>query len=289
MEEGPVDPQQLGELIGRADRIVVTSRPFANSRVLFESANWSDIAEFGAAVGAIPPAEGWYCMCTGTPAVWLYREGEPLATVTNHYGASIRCTLWSSDAELQDPEKWMQWFDAREMPSVRQEVDRLEENLRKRDADHERWKSRMPATVSALWEQEIRKPEPLHEALTQVVPDVGERVRMLFAWFDSGEGSWFNHPYYECVASEILFHFSTAELIAALETGSLTAAELEGAARFFCGWNFGQLRPDDRQLLPASLKRRLLEHVRESRDLKKIQLAESILGNEVSKHDVSGL
>lgn len=278
MEEGPVDPRQLAGLIGQVDRIVATARPFTNSTVLFESTDPQDISAFGAASEVTPAPQGWFCMCTGSPAVVLYRRDEQLATISNHHGRSMRCSLWSSDAELRDSEKWIQWFDSRGMPQVRQEFDRLESNARKHEAEYERWKSRMPSRLRELWEQEIRQPLPLHDALTRLVPDTRERILDLCTWFGSGEGSWFTHPNYETVASEILFHFSTEVLIAALETGSLLNEQREGAARFFCSWDFGQHRPNDRDLLPESLKARLLEHVRNGTDARKTQLVESVLG-----------
>jgi|SRR6185295_15705735 len=52
--------------------------------------------------------------------------------------------------------------------------------------------------------------------------------------------------------------------------GKVVLYSLEGAARLFGGWEFGQRRPDDLDALPADLKKRLLDHSLKSSDADKL-------------------
>ena len=72
--------------------------------------------------------------------------------------------------------------------------------------------------------------------------------------------------------------FPTPELIAVASRSDLTEPELEGAARLFAGWDFGRRRPDDRKLLPADLKKKLLEHSLKTSDEDKIGRARHAFG-----------
>jgi hypothetical protein len=63
---------------------------------------------------------------------------------------------------------------------------------------------------------------------------------------------------YEEVAERLLVDFPTEALITALSQQPLLPSQLEGAARYFAGWNFRTQKPDDIQQLPADFKRRLL-------------------------------
>jgi len=67
---------------------------------------------------------------------------------------------------------------------------------------------------------------------------------------------------------------STADLVAALNgAGPLSRARLEGAARYFAGWEFSHRKEADAVLIPAALRRRLLDHVLPSPDADKVERA----------------
>jgi hypothetical protein len=102
----------------------------------------------------------------------------------------------------------------------------------------------------------------------------------LFGWLGSGVGSWSGFPVYETLAERLLLGEPTGQLVAALTQASaaLTDAELEGAARYFCGWEFCQGKPDDAALLPRELRQRLLAHALRSTDGDKIERARAALG-----------
>ncbi len=239
--------------------------------MLFSSTAPKDIAEFNDALTVAPPKGYFHCMCIGTPAVRLYRGDTELVLVTNHHGRSVRCSLWTSDAMLKDPERWLQWFDARKMPEPRKEVDDMTARAKQGEISYARWLASMPKSVRPLWERATRDEispnvKPLRTALAKEFPDTRQRVLSLFTWYGSGDGPCSGFPSYESAAEELLLDIPTADLIAAAQIDNLTQEQLEGAARLFGGWDFSQRRPNDRKALPAALKKKLLDHSLKSTD-----------------------
>jgi hypothetical protein len=279
-DDRPVEPAKLATLIKQADKIVVSDGPMKDAKVLFSSTAPKDIAEFNEALTVAPPKEWFHCMCLGTPAVRLYRGDTELALVTNHHGRSVRCSLWTSDAMLKDPEKWLQWFDARNMPEPRKEVDESAARAKQGEVSYARWLGAMPKSVRPLWARATRdelspQTKPLRAALAKEFPDARLRVLALFGWYGSGDGPWSGFPSYESVAEELLLDIPTRDLVAAAQTDNLTDAQLEGAARLFGGWYFSQRRPEDRKALPAPLKKKLLDHSLKSADDDKLGRAKN--------------
>jgi hypothetical protein len=276
----PVESAKLAALIKQADKIVVSDSPMKDARVLFTSTVPKDIAEFNDALTVTAPKEWFHCMCIGTPAVRLYRGDTELALITSHHGRSVRCSLWTSDAMLKDPEKWLQWFDARKMPEPRKEVDDMAARAKQGEISYARWRAAMPKSVRPLWERAIRDEsspnvKPLRAALAKEFPDTRQRILALFSWYGSGDGPWSGFPAYESAAEELLLDIPTLDLVAAAQTDNLTDTQLEGAARLFGGWDFSQRRPDDRKTLPATLKKKLLDHSLKSKDEDKLGRAKN--------------
>jgi hypothetical protein len=271
----PVEPAKLSAIIAQADKIAVFEDPTKDAKVLFSSREPDDIAEFNAALLVVPAKNDFHCMCLGTPAVRLYRGKDELALVTNHHGRSIRCSLWSSDAMLKDPEKWLHWFDAHNIAGPRKEVNGMAASAKERAIASTRWLAAMPTSVRPLWTRAIRDEfspnvKALRSALAKEFPDAHQRVCVLFSWYGSGAGPWSGHPSYESLAEELLLDFPTPQLVAAAEDENLSDTQLEGAARLFGGGDFSQRRPDEVKRLPSALKKKLLEHCLKSTDEDKL-------------------
>jgi hypothetical protein len=262
-----VRPDELARLIDRADKLVVIDNGFDVGRtVLFESSERGDLDALKAAFRVERPDHFVHCMCDGTPAIILSAGGEEIGKITNHHAKLIRCSnLWRSDAPLVDPEALLRWFDDRKIPAPRKEYEEALKQQKEWDEAESRWLEAMPASLKPHWPAAKRSFEPnlapLRKALAKQLPDAQERIRALFSWYGSGMGPWSGFPSYEDIAADLLFDYPTEELLAALEDQELTAAQLEGIARFFGDVRFTQRRPNDRQTLPAELKARLLAHV----------------------------
>src|SRR5688500_9322169 len=71
-----VRPEDLAELIDRADRVVVRVEPYEPLPALYESSDRRDLDALKAALRVERPQEPRVCACVGTPAVFLYVGGE---------------------------------------------------------------------------------------------------------------------------------------------------------------------------------------------------------------------
>ena len=114
---------------------------------------------------------------------------------------------------------------------------------------------------------------PLDEALKREIPEKNARILSLLAWYGSGAGPWSGFPTYEEVAEKMLLKYSTPDLLQAVESTPLSEPQIEGAARLFAGGGFRDTRPADNALVPAQLKRLLLDHSLKSTDQDKLQRA----------------
>lgn len=147
-------------------------------------------------------------------------------------------------------------------------------SAREQEANDRRWQVGMPASVRPVWSDRFMGVgddlRGVRAALAKEFPDPHDRIRALLGWYGSGAGPWSGFPSYEAVAQELLFDFSTPEIIWAIQESGLSDAQVEGASRFFADWEFGQRRPKDRAGLPRDLRERLLAHSVTSADKDKV-------------------
>jgi len=270
-----------------ADRIHITEiRPLqkqsGRSGVLFETTNRQEIAQLQQCLQILedPQTFGW-CMCAGDLAIIFSRGKDALATIGLHHGLSIRWDRWKFDARLADGSKIVNWLADHGMPGLKQQ---REESLRRSEEAckaYHLWYQAMPACLRPYIEQIARpitssSPDlvPLRQALEQTYPDPVEQAWVLFKCFGHGRGPWSGFPMYEEVPEMLLLGLPISILIQALDRFSVGSAEMEGAARYFFGWNFRQHSGSAAQLLPSELKRRLMEHVVQSGDADKLARAQ---------------
>ncbi len=293
----PVRPEELRELIGQADRIAIYDYAHAyNAKLLYSSTNAKVISKLKAAMVVEPSSdEASRCLCTGYPEILVFRQNKERVRFSFVQGTFVRASIWTHEAHILDEEKVLRWFDARGIHRPRRESRERHAEEAGAEADEQRWMNAMPASVRPLWPQAVearpfegsmsifvpqgsasgsktpaeastreREVPPeikrLAAELAKEFPDPSQRIRVLFAWFGSGNGAWTGYPEYEGIVEELLLEYKTPELLAALDAASLSEPEQEGAARLFAGFAFKTLRPTDNALLPAELKRLLLAH-----------------------------
>lgn len=261
-----------------ADRIVVTQSP-ADETILFQSADRSDIESFSNALKLAVPHEYFHCMCIGTPEVRIYEQSKLLASVTNHHGMSIRCSLWESDAPIADQESWLVWFDERGIAGPRAEVDRLREQAVRSRSQWESWLAAVPAGLQKEWQSCYERStggtnrdalDSFRQLLIERMPNEQNRVLALLSWFGSGSGRWSGFPAYEDTVEQLLFDYSLKRILDIIGSNSLNETELEGAARFLGGWTFSKTHPKGLKSLPRAIKQMLWDHVRNTDDEDKL-------------------
>lgn len=154
-----------------------------------------------------------------------------------------------------------------------------EEALRyQRNEDH--WIQAMPPSLREVAKKQddsstVDDNADTIEALAREYPNKSDRIMALFSWYGSGAGPWSGYMSYEDVPAKLLFHYSTPELLEAISSTKLTESQIEGAGRFFAGWEFRQKRQKDLDLLPNDLRQTLLKHALESTDEDKKSRAKS--------------
>jgi len=277
-EDYPVDPQQLNRIIEKADRLVVKSSYDGDGKVLFESTARKDLDDLKNSLEIEIP-EGWFvCMCIGDPAIYLYEGDEILAVLTNHHGKSVRFSFWKSNARILNPEKWLAWFDQRNMPGARKEFEDTIAREKRSEKNWDRWLEATPEPIQPIFADHVGNygevnTAPLSAALEQAIPDRNQQILALLAWYGSGAGPWSGFPSYEDAAEDMLLKYETQAIVDAIESIQLTDAQTEGAARFFGGWGFFRKRPNELQLVPETLKAMFLNHVERTNDEDKLKRA----------------
>lgn len=280
----PVDLHRLHSLISSADRLEVYSEGLRGEKPLFSSAKPEDRTDLIRAIQFDEKKEEPQCMCGGSPIIRLYRDGKLLVQVSNQHGDTVRCSLWSKDFLLTDPEAWLTWFDTRNIAGPRLEVRAAAERWKQEEIAQKRWNAAMPPCVHPLWETVMRSGgicqdiTPFTEAMKKAYPDQTVRVRTLLAWYGSGAGPWTGFPAYEQVPESLLLQYSTASLVEAATQAPLNTQETEGLVRLFSLWNFENQRPGDLATIPSPLRKHLLGHAMSSTDEDKKARAFAALG-----------
>jgi len=205
-----------------------------------------------------------FLLCYNCHQLYVYKDDKVLASVgaagspkfLNSLLTAAHVAVSQTDTEEQQAAERKKWED-----------------------DSARWLAAMPKSLQPFWTAMGSDPVPnvfpLREPLAREFPDVTQRILKLMEWYGNGAGPWSGFPSYEEVPDKLLHDYSTKVIVTAIQSTALDDAQIEGAARFFAGWDFSQTRPGDLALLPASLKKTFLEHSLKSKDTDKIERAQN--------------
>lgn len=281
-QEKPPDQSDLNNLfdsISKADRVAVfrVNENTETEKLVYASSRAADLDSLRTAIRVDLPKQWFRCACSPTTVLRLYREGRTIGSLEVYAGVDVYFSTWQGDAIVANPELWLKWLDQRSISWPRKEYNReMAEEKSEREAE-ERWAKAMPAGLSSLPPDSLQPDvlmnydlEPLDVALNRALPDKTARIRSLLAWYGSGAGPWSGFPAYEEVAMKLLLEYSTSELLDAVQSAPMSEQQIEGAARLFAGWDFRKTRPADNTLIPAQLKRVLLDHSLKSTDKDKL-------------------
>jgi len=269
--------------ISSSDRIAVFyTNGMDEERQVFSSSSPNDIATLRDAIQVDLP-KGWFrCACIPSTMIYFYQGKKTLGSLAVYSGDDLNFSSWSGDAKISNTEPWFAWFDRHGIKRPRKEYEA--ENALEEASQRavERWVKAMPNSLRPLWPDGLQPDvlmrfdlTPLDAALNRQFPNKNARILSLLAWYGSGGGPWSGFPVYETVPEQMLFEYSTPELVDAVISATLSEQETEGAARLFGGWEFRSKRPAEITLLPAELKRTLLAHALKSTDKDKVERARS--------------
>ena len=205
-----------------------------------------DVAKFREALTIDEEKIGFHCMCLGDYALELKSGDQIKATIGFHHGISIRCAQWSSDAELADGYRLLNFLAEKgltEPLAARIEDDRQAEFDRSQGA---KWLENAPPCFTRYWEQmngfESDYLPLLVADLNAEFPDRDERLQKLLQAFGRSDSFWTGFPTYESVPAEILKTYEFREIIEAYERSNKNYKIRLGLGRYICSFDFGKVR-----------------------------------------------
>lgn len=146
---------------------------------------------------------------------------------------------------------------------------RLTQGLKDYFRATDRWVADMPSSIRPLWKDSMwyeahvgdTDRDRMIAALNQEFTDRNQIILALLSWYGSGIGVECHCARYEYAAQDLLFTFSSANLVAAAQSRPLTEKQLDGAARLLADWYFQRERPHEIESFPQPLKAVLLAHI----------------------------
>ena len=270
--QAPLHPwtRALRAELDGADRLVVRSNG-NEPKVLLEVADAAQVRELIDGLHVDAASSGRWCACSGDPVLEFYCGERSLARVSVQHGTAIRWVgePWDGDGHLVgDSGPFLcDWLAARGVSGPKWEVEWAKRKRREDRIHRERWVAAIPPPLKPFWDrmldprsEERVVADEMRVALRQHYPEERALLLALLDWLGSGTGRWGSHPSYESFATELLFDFDTQFVLANVSADELVMPRLEGVARFFGGWRFGNDRPGERASIPDALRVRLLEH-----------------------------
>ena len=223
------------------------------------------VGEFLALIEIDGDRSGGHCMCGGAPTLEFYQGKRLVVALGMHHARGLRWAggPWIGDATMTTAsrDRVLAWLDQHGVSGPLEDLQRQERDAIAEQKAEERWKEGMPRSLRSFWKAGGRADvEAMHAALKRAEPDLHTRIRSLLHWYGCGTGVWSVSPSYESVAMELIYKYSTAQVLASIADTHLTAELKEGTAHFFGCHPFTQRRPHDLRLLPKPLTRVLLQH-----------------------------
>jgi hypothetical protein len=287
MPESP-NQRQLDEMLARAHSARVTPGDSSASQALLEIRDPAEVASLAATLRIADGPRG-ACLCHGDPRIAFFdQRGTPLATISVHHGKRIRWDVWTDDAGLLHGVDLLEWLASRGARGPLDEYDATHRPEIPILARWEAWNGRTPECLRPWLEsyrdvagKAIYVPSPARtvrmrmdgpvvprymdadrfagamRAIDAAYPDAIGQARVLFTWLGDAGDVWTGFPSYEEVPELLLLRLPFDALTAALEDPYRSGLSLEGAARFFAGWQFGTYRADELTRIPSEVREEL--------------------------------
>jgi len=284
--------KSLDEMLSSVNRIRVidagmSSGKAMKGKVILDTRKPEDISSFRNVfkIDEAPSSFG-YCMCLGEPTLEFYRGKRLIATVSIHHGRSIRWGKWKWDALLAGNEKLLDWLFNHNVKKPKEEY---EENLRQAaesEKQYRKWESAIPECLRSRWAKidwgsPLGPDEATVSELFQIAKNnyhaQDELILSLLGWYGSGVFFFKQKTAYEILPEKLLLRIETRDIIKVVTTRKLTSSQMEGASRYFVGWEFHKQKPKDEILISTELKQLILNHVKQQKDKDKIETVQEAL------------
>ncbi|MFF7159459.1 hypothetical protein [Streptomyces sp. NPDC008139] len=197
---------------------------------------------------AVESLPGFHCMCLGDVRFEFFgRDGERLAVVVLHHGATLRWGQWEGDAVLANGYLLLAWLDRHGMPGPTEQFEADRQRAEEGAEEERSWLAAMPTGLEGSADRILdlsrtgARPSPdllagLTERLQSTFPDPVERVLALLHWHGSGSGRCSGYPVHEDVPGQLLGRVPIADLLTALADQRAEERHDAGAVRHLVGW-----------------------------------------------------
>jgi len=273
-------------LKGAIERLVAGAKPkrilewdFRNEALLtgtapvFETVSRVDLASFRTAF-EIETSGPFQCACIGDLVIELRDDRRLRAALTLHHGKSIPWDGWSSDAELRNGRRAVDWLSEHGVEQPRLDYETAEAQGTALAAGRRRWEAAMPfclrqflpRVMNDLFPFQVTAAElrEMDQSLEAASGSEEQAVINLLGWYGQGEGPWSGFPAYEEMAAKLLLCHPTSVILRSLEGRQLAWEQVEAAARLFSSFSFSKERQADLKSIPPQLMARLASHMQAS-------------------------
>jgi hypothetical protein len=275
--------------------LVLSTNESAQAEVLLDTSDKQQVAAFRDLLEIVEDTDTFgHCMCVGWPTLEFYAEGRLISRIGMHHGCSIRWAKWKWDAHLKNNVALLDWLAANGAPQPKKAYETDLAYIADQERKYQRWLDAVPTCLRSRWDEiQWGSPsEPTRETigdltalLAKAISEEQKRVLVLLEWQGHGEGPWNGVPIHEYSPAYILVQIGMPGILKALDGATLTEAQTEGVARFFCfsgpfvyserGGRNGEYR--DVLDAPKELRDRIREHVLSQKDKDKKDWMENSL------------
>jgi hypothetical protein len=260
-------------LIDRSSRIVVKnlSQNDSDATILYESSDKADVMTLRDTLESCveEPMFLSQCMCVDKIVIFLY-DGEDrneLLQISNHPGSkSIRCSLYANDLPVINRERWLQWFDDRNIRGPREVISRMAMREKHHVQAYRKWVLAMPQYLKGAWKKhensvsfDGRCPDDLRSALHRNLSGktVQEKITDILIWYGSTGDQCGDRPIYERVVEALLLDFDVQDIFDAIVICNsrcmIDTRLMHGAVKLFSGSRFQKKYPISLRMLTSFL------------------------------------
>ncbi|GAB7036869.1 hypothetical protein JCM9533A_07160 [Catenuloplanes niger JCM 9533] len=221
------------------------------------------IAELARMLAIVDGGTGDVCLCPGWPTIIVSgADGAELARWSLHHQQWLRGP-GSCDAELRDGEALTDWLADHGLTGSREAQEAVARDRIRWAERRAAWVRAAPAPLATVAEAVSQREDGAEERMAalavEVFPVARTRIRTLVAWAgfsvrrpaEDGDGT----PWHELAPQRMLLAEERDELIAALLSEPLTAAQLDGTAELVTSLKW------QRAPMPEPLRGALIAHV----------------------------
>ncbi|MBO9631739.1 MAG: hypothetical protein J7578_01380 [Chitinophagaceae bacterium] len=201
-----------------------------------------DIIRIGAFLEIDESKTGFYCCCTGSYGIELFRNGKLLTTIGLHHGTSIRYAAWNSDAILVKNEELLECLAEMSCNKPLCDWEKVLAATFPERIKEKNWLYNSPRCFSkytqGFFEGNEEQIVTLMAEFEKEIPSPERRVIALLQSFGNTDNFWNDYPDYEKIPQLILNNYTLEELAGIYSRSDKNYKTRRGLGRYIGLYNF---------------------------------------------------